>query len=196
MIPIARPDIGEEEVAAVSDVLRSGCSIGAGAVVVAGMTIGRFATIGAGAIVTRDVADYAPFACDMRARGQARRLTAPCSARRAAIASAASAGRACSCLGRLRTEAKIRPSAIAPCRLGGINAAGGRSRSAGSQIARSTAKGIPWRDATSATAPLSRSTAAARVAANSAVLAAALVTTLSAPNMIIGEGVPRCRPKA
>jgi UDP-2-acetamido-3-amino-2,3-dideoxy-glucuronate N-acetyltransferase len=39
--------------------LRDGCSIGAGAVGVAGTTVGRFATVGAGAIVTRDVPDYA-----------------------------------------------------------------------------------------------------------------------------------------
>jgi UDP-2-acetamido-3-amino-2,3-dideoxy-glucuronate N-acetyltransferase len=39
--------------------LRDGCSIGAGAVVVAGTVVGRFATVGAGAIVTRDVPDYA-----------------------------------------------------------------------------------------------------------------------------------------
>ena len=39
--------------------LRDGCSIGAGAVVVAGVTVGRFATVGAGAVVTRDVPDYA-----------------------------------------------------------------------------------------------------------------------------------------
>jgi acetyltransferase-like isoleucine patch superfamily enzyme len=39
--------------------LRHGCSIGAGAVVVAGITVGRFATVGAGAVVTRDVADFA-----------------------------------------------------------------------------------------------------------------------------------------
>ncbi|MGA3057430.1 MAG: acyltransferase [Candidatus Limnocylindrales bacterium] len=39
--------------------LRDGCSIGAGAVVVAGTTVGRFATVGAGAIVTRDVPDFA-----------------------------------------------------------------------------------------------------------------------------------------
>jgi UDP-2-acetamido-3-amino-2,3-dideoxy-glucuronate N-acetyltransferase len=39
--------------------LADGCSIGAGAVVVAGTRIGRFATVGAGAIVTRDVPDYA-----------------------------------------------------------------------------------------------------------------------------------------
>ena len=39
--------------------LADGCSIGAGAVVVAGTRVGRFATVGAGAIVTRDVPDFA-----------------------------------------------------------------------------------------------------------------------------------------
>ncbi len=39
--------------------LQDGCSIGAGAIVVAGTTIGRFATVGAGAVVTRDVPDFA-----------------------------------------------------------------------------------------------------------------------------------------
>ena len=39
--------------------LAEGCSIGAGAVVVAGTRVGRYATVGAGAIVTRDVPDYA-----------------------------------------------------------------------------------------------------------------------------------------
>jgi len=39
--------------------LRTGCSIGAGAVVVAGHAVGRFATVGAGAVVTRDVPDHA-----------------------------------------------------------------------------------------------------------------------------------------
>lgn len=39
--------------------LRHGCSIGAGAVVVAGVDVGRFATVGAGAVVTRTVADHA-----------------------------------------------------------------------------------------------------------------------------------------
>ncbi len=39
--------------------LRTGSSIGAGAVVVAGTTVGRFATVGAGAVVTRDVPDHA-----------------------------------------------------------------------------------------------------------------------------------------
>ncbi len=40
-------------------ILRHGCSIGAGAVVVAGTEVGRFATVGAGAVVTRDVPDHA-----------------------------------------------------------------------------------------------------------------------------------------
>lgn len=39
--------------------LRHGCSIGAGAVVVAGTEVGTFATVGAGAIVTRDVPAHA-----------------------------------------------------------------------------------------------------------------------------------------
>jgi UDP-2-acetamido-3-amino-2,3-dideoxy-glucuronate N-acetyltransferase len=39
--------------------LRYGSSIGAGAVVVAGNDVGRFATVGAGAIVTRSVPDFA-----------------------------------------------------------------------------------------------------------------------------------------
>jgi UDP-2-acetamido-3-amino-2,3-dideoxy-glucuronate N-acetyltransferase len=39
--------------------LRDGCSIGAGAIVVAGTVVGRFALVGAGAVVTRDVPEYA-----------------------------------------------------------------------------------------------------------------------------------------
>ncbi len=42
----------------VKTVVRSGASIGANATIVAGVTIGRFAMIGAGAVVTKDVADY------------------------------------------------------------------------------------------------------------------------------------------
>ena len=38
--------------------VRRGASIGAGAVIICGITIGRFAGIGAGAIVTRDVPDH------------------------------------------------------------------------------------------------------------------------------------------
>jgi acetyltransferase-like isoleucine patch superfamily enzyme len=40
-------------------VLEDGCSIGAGAVVVAGVTVGGYATVGAGAVVTRDVPRHA-----------------------------------------------------------------------------------------------------------------------------------------
>ena len=39
--------------------LRKGCSIGANATIVCGVTIGRYAFVGAGAVVTRDVPDYA-----------------------------------------------------------------------------------------------------------------------------------------
>jgi acetyltransferase-like isoleucine patch superfamily enzyme len=39
--------------------LRHGCSVGAGAVVVAGVEIGRYAMIGAGAVVTHDVPAHA-----------------------------------------------------------------------------------------------------------------------------------------
>jgi len=38
--------------------LRYGCSIGAGAVIVTGVVVGRFAMVGAGAVVTRDVPDH------------------------------------------------------------------------------------------------------------------------------------------
>jgi len=40
-------------------VLRRGCSIGAGAVIVAGIEVGSYATVGAGAIVTRSVSGHA-----------------------------------------------------------------------------------------------------------------------------------------
>jgi UDP-2-acetamido-3-amino-2,3-dideoxy-glucuronate N-acetyltransferase len=40
-------------------VVRKGATIGANATVVCGNTIGRFAMVGAGAVVTRDVPDYA-----------------------------------------------------------------------------------------------------------------------------------------
>lgn len=38
---------------------RRGCTIGANATIVCGITIGRYAFVGAGAVVTRDVPDYA-----------------------------------------------------------------------------------------------------------------------------------------
>lgn len=39
--------------------LKQGCSIGAGAVILPGITVGRWAMVGAGAVVTRDVQDHA-----------------------------------------------------------------------------------------------------------------------------------------
>ena len=39
--------------------VRTGASLGAGAIVVTGVTIGRWAMVGAGAVVTRDVPDHA-----------------------------------------------------------------------------------------------------------------------------------------
>lgn len=39
--------------------LRRGCTVGANATLVCGITLGRYAFIGAGAVVTRDVPDYA-----------------------------------------------------------------------------------------------------------------------------------------
>jgi acetyltransferase-like isoleucine patch superfamily enzyme len=40
-------------------VLRAGCSIGAGAIILPGLTVGRWAMVGAGAVVTRSVPDFA-----------------------------------------------------------------------------------------------------------------------------------------
>ena len=39
--------------------IKKGASIGAGAIIICGITIGRYALIGAGSVVTKDVADYA-----------------------------------------------------------------------------------------------------------------------------------------
>jgi UDP-2-acetamido-3-amino-2,3-dideoxy-glucuronate N-acetyltransferase len=39
--------------------LRRGCSVGANATIVCGVTVGRYAFVGAGSVVTRDVPDYA-----------------------------------------------------------------------------------------------------------------------------------------
>jgi len=56
--------------------LRRGCSIGANATVVCGITVGRYAFVGAGAVVAKDVPDYAlmigvpaRFACWMSRHG-------------------------------------------------------------------------------------------------------------------------------
>jgi acetyltransferase-like isoleucine patch superfamily enzyme len=39
--------------------LSKGCSLGAGSIILGGVTVGRYALVGAGALVTRDVPDYA-----------------------------------------------------------------------------------------------------------------------------------------
>ena len=39
--------------------MREGASLGAGAILLPGITVGRFAMVGAGALVTRDVPDFA-----------------------------------------------------------------------------------------------------------------------------------------
>lgn len=50
--------------------LREGASVGANATIVCGVTIGRFAFVGAGAVVTRDVGDYVMvYGNPARARG-------------------------------------------------------------------------------------------------------------------------------
>ena len=46
-------------VEAVPTLLRQGCSLGAGAVILPGVTIGTYAMVGAGAVVTRSVPDRA-----------------------------------------------------------------------------------------------------------------------------------------
>lgn len=38
--------------------LKEGCSIGANSTILAGITIGKYAMVGAGSVVTKDVADY------------------------------------------------------------------------------------------------------------------------------------------
>lgn len=79
--------------------LRTGCSIGAGAVVVAGSAVGEYAMVGAGAIVTRNVPAHA-----LVAGNPARRL-----------------GWMCACGSRLvdvqakPANAAPRPGAVLPC---------------------------------------------------------------------------------
>eukprot|EP01037_Dinobryon_pediforme_P005758 gene5758-5821_t len=93
------------------------------------------------------------------------------------------------CSGLPRTERATRRAAMAPFSFSAAKAAAGRSRSAGSQIARSTANGIPCRSATRATAPDSRSTEPHKVDFASAALSAA-VTTISLPACSIPPNHP------
>jgi acetyltransferase-like isoleucine patch superfamily enzyme len=50
--------VSEEDWGPVPTLVSYGASVGAGAVVLPGLTIGRWAMVGAGALVTRDVPDY------------------------------------------------------------------------------------------------------------------------------------------
>jgi acetyltransferase-like isoleucine patch superfamily enzyme len=54
-----RPRSGRHVAAYPRTRVREGASLGAGAILIPGVTIGRWAMIGAGALVTRDVADFA-----------------------------------------------------------------------------------------------------------------------------------------
>ena len=54
-----RPRSKSPEFKAESTRLAKGCSIGANATVLCGITVGRYALVGAGAVVTRDVPDHA-----------------------------------------------------------------------------------------------------------------------------------------
>jgi acetyltransferase-like isoleucine patch superfamily enzyme len=55
----------------VPTLVRFGASIGSGAVILCGVTIGRHALVGAGAVVTKDVPDFAVVkGCPARASGQ------------------------------------------------------------------------------------------------------------------------------
>ena len=54
-----RPRSRSADFHAVPTLLRRGCSIGANATVLPGLTVGRFALVAAGAVVTRDVPDFA-----------------------------------------------------------------------------------------------------------------------------------------
>jgi len=54
-----RPRSGRHPASYPRTLAREGSSLGAGAIVLPGITIGRFAMVGAGALVTRDVPDFA-----------------------------------------------------------------------------------------------------------------------------------------
>ena len=54
-----RPRSGQWLAAYPRTVVRTGASLGAGAILLPGVTVGRFAMVGAGALVTREVPDFA-----------------------------------------------------------------------------------------------------------------------------------------
>ena len=57
-LPEASPRYRRQSDWLVPTLVRRGASIGAGAIVLPGVTIGRYASVGAGALVTRDVSDH------------------------------------------------------------------------------------------------------------------------------------------
>lgn len=50
---------GEDDWIVGETLIKTGASIGAGSIVIAGLTIGKFSMVGAGSVVTRDVPDHA-----------------------------------------------------------------------------------------------------------------------------------------
>ncbi|MBD3334274.1 MAG: N-acetyltransferase [Candidatus Eisenbacteria bacterium] len=58
-VPRSHPDYKGQRSKWRPTLLRQGCTVGANATVVCGHTLGRWCFIGAGAVVTRDVADHA-----------------------------------------------------------------------------------------------------------------------------------------
>jgi UDP-2-acetamido-3-amino-2,3-dideoxy-glucuronate N-acetyltransferase len=56
-LPIVHERYGHPENWRVPTLVQQGAAIGAGAIIVCGRTIGRYASVGAGAVVTRDVPD-------------------------------------------------------------------------------------------------------------------------------------------
>ena len=58
-LPVVRSRYADKRTWLVPTVVREGASLGAGAVILAGVTIGEFAMVAAGAVVTKDVARHA-----------------------------------------------------------------------------------------------------------------------------------------
>lgn len=94
------------------------------------------------------------------------------------------------CPGCLARDAATRPNAIVPRESNAASAAGGTERQAGSQTARRTAKGRPRSVATSATAPLSISSAAQPVCCHNRCFSAAVATTRVVASRVCGAGPP------
>lgn len=90
--------LGAEDWNVVPTLVRHGASIGAGAVVVAGVTIGRFAMVAAGAVVTRDVPDHGLV---MGVPARPAGFVCACGARLAVVPAPDAGRRLCAACGRL-----------------------------------------------------------------------------------------------